>query len=181
VATTTALRLADLPKPERRRATARTALVIAAVWVVLVGVYHLLPLDRDARDIVGQLVVGILLFVAVTVWEVVRILRSRLPQLRAIEALGVLSALFLVIFSSTYLVLATANPASFTQPLDHTAALYFTITVLATVGFGDISAVSQTARILVSIQMLLDIALLASLARIVVGAARHSLGERLNG
>jgi hypothetical protein len=175
---TTPLRLRDLPKPERRRAALRTALVVTGAWAVLLAVYHLLPLERDVGEILGELLAGIAVFVGITVWEVARILHARIPQLRAVEALGVLAPLFLVIFAATYLVLATADPGAFTQPLDHTAAMYFTITVLATVGFGDISAVSQTARLLVSIQMLLDLALLASLARIVLGAARYSLGER---
>ena len=47
--------------------------------------------------------------------------------------------------------MAQADPANFsTHTLTRTDALYFTITIFATVGFGDISATSQSARLLVS-------------------------------
>ena len=63
--------------------------------------------------------------------------------------------LFLLLFASAYLTMAHANPANFnTHPLTRTDVLYFTVTVFSTVGFGDISAVSQSARLVVTAQML---------------------------
>lgn len=56
-------------------------------------------------------------------WQVQHIARARLPELRAIEALGVVIALFLVAFSSTYLGMSDGAPLTFTQSLDHTCAL----------------------------------------------------------
>jgi hypothetical protein len=53
----------------------------------------------------------------------------------------------------------------FTERLDHTRALYFTITVFSTVGFGDITPRADLARIIVSIQMLLDLVILGSVVR----------------
>ena len=50
----------------------------------------------------------------------------------------------------------------FTERLDHTRVLYFTITVFSTVGFGDITPRADLARIIVSIQMLLDLDILGS-------------------
>lgn len=151
---------------------------IAGTWVATIGAYFLLPLDRDVESVIVQLSLGVLFFVALAAWQVIRITRSDLPQLRAIEALGVLGAFFLVLFAGAYLALDNARPASFTEPLDHTASLYFTITVLATVGFGDISAVTPVARWVVSAQMILDLVLLAGVARVVVGAAQRSLGTK---
>jgi hypothetical protein len=57
-------------------------------------------------------------------------------------------------------------------------ALYFTVTVFSTVGFGDITAKTDGARALVSVQMILDLILIASVARLLVTAARTSLGSR---
>lgn len=169
------LRLRDLTRTDRRRALLRMSLSIAGTWLATFALYFLLPLDNDVEGVIVQLTLGVVFFVALAVWQVIRITRSDLPQLKAIEALGVLGAFFIVLFAGAYLALASARPESFTQPLDHTAALYFTITVLATVGFGDISAVSQVARWLVSAQMILDLVLLAGVARVVVGAAQRSL------
>jgi hypothetical protein len=52
-------------------------------------------------------------------------------------------------------------------------AAYFTVTTLTTVGFGDISATSQAARVAVTFQMLFDLAFLGVAVRVLVTAARR--------
>ena len=69
-----------------------------------------------------------------------------------------------------------ASAANFTQPLTRTDALYFSVTVFATVGFGDITAKSETARVVLIVQMLGDLALLGAGARVLLGAVR--LGQQ---
>ena len=71
-----------------------------------------------------------------------------------------------------------AAAANFTQPLTRTDALYFTVTVFTTVGFGDITARSETARIVLIVQMLGDLALLGAGARILLGAVRRGQQRR---
>ena len=44
-----------------------------------------------------------------------------------------------MVFASTYFVMERVSAANFTQPLTRTGALYFTVTVFSTVGFGDIT------------------------------------------
>ena len=51
-------------------------------------------------------------------------------------------------------------------------ALYLTVTIFATVGFGDISPVSQAARVAVMFQMLLDLVILGVGINAFVSAAR---------
>ena len=70
--------------------------------------------------------------------------------------------LFLVLFASTYFVMERASAASFTEPLTRTDALYFTVTVFSTVGFGDITAKSEAARVVLIVQMLADLAFLGA-------------------
>jgi voltage-gated potassium channel len=70
-----------------------------------------------------------------------------------------------------------SSPSSFSEPLDHTRALYFTITVLSTVGFGDITPRTDPTRIMVSIQMLLDLVLIGVVVRVIFSAARISLAR----
>jgi voltage-gated potassium channel len=50
----------------------------------------------------------------------------------------------------------------------HLDALYFTVTILSTVGFGDITATGQGARLLVTMQMVLDFSYLAVVLGIVL-------------
>ena len=49
---------------------------------------------------------------------------------------------------------------NFTEPLTRADALHLSTTVFTSVGFGDISAVSEAARLLVTLQMILDLLLL---------------------
>ena len=73
---------------------------------------------------------------------------------------------FLIIFATIYLAMAQAVATTFSEPLDKISALYFTITTLGTVGYGDITPVSPAAQVVVSVQMLVDLILLAVIARV---------------
>ena len=79
-----------------------------------------------------------------------------------------------------------ASAASFTEPLTRTDALYFTVTVFSTVGFGDISPKSEAARVVLIVQMLADLVLLwgvgdtaAPAGRAARPAANPRYGRRL--
>ena len=175
-----ARRLSELDKGERRRAWLHTVAVLAVAWVVLVGVYYLVPTgvvpaSRSGADSFLRLGAGVALFAAILAGQTRRIIRAELPGLRAVEALGCCHPLFLVVFAAGYLSLSHASAAMFTERLDHTRALYFTITVFSTVGFGDITPRADLARIIVSIQMLLDLVILGSVVRLLLNAAQIGL------
>jgi voltage-gated potassium channel len=150
--------------------------------VLLVVVYYLLPLDRRAAapKWLG-LILGVAVLVGVTAWQVRAILRSAYPTLRAIEALGVMVPLFLLAFSATYFLMAQAWQASFTQPLSRTDSIYFAVTVFSTVGFGDITAKSEAARIVVTVQMLADLAAIGLGLRVIVGAVKWARERQATG
>jgi len=64
--------------------------------------------------------------------------------------LATTAPLFLLLFATSYFLMTQADADSFSaHPLTRTDTLYFTVTVFATVGFGDISPASQAARLLV--------------------------------
>jgi hypothetical protein len=50
--------------------------------------------------------------------------------------------------------MAGMSASAFGERLTHTDGLYFTVTVFSTVGFGDITAKSQAARLVVTGQMI---------------------------
>jgi ion channel len=142
--------------------------------VVLVVLYYQLPLNH-VRNVPVTLVVGLVILAVVTVAQLQMIGRSAFPAIRAIEALAATIPLFLLLFASAYVVMAGTNPANFsTHPLTRTDGLYFTVTVFATVGFGDITATSQTARLVVTVQMLLDLAALGLVVRAFVSAVQSA-------
>jgi voltage-gated potassium channel len=112
------------------------------------------------------LVVGLLLVGVVVFRRTRRILAADFPGLRAVEGLAVTFPLFLLVFAALYLSLSAATAATFSEELDHTRALYFAITVFSTVGFGDITPTTDIARIVVSIQMLLDLVVISLVVRL---------------
>ncbi len=171
-------RISQLERRERRRAITRTAAIVAGAWVVLIGVYYVVPAGKESAvyDVL-RLLIGLVLVAAIIAWQASHIVKSEIPELRAAQALGVVLPLFLVLFASLYLSLYDTARASFSQPLDHTSALYFTVTVFSTVGFGDITPRTDNGRILVSIQMLLDLVIIGAVARILINAAKMGLAR----
>jgi voltage-gated potassium channel len=170
--------LSDLGGRDRTRAVTKTAGIIALAWILVLSLYYLLPARTHSTDNDAiRLTVGLLLLACFIVWQTARIARSELPELRAAEALGVILPLFLVVFASLYLSFSDASPASFSEGLDHTRALYFTITVFSTVGFGDIVPRTDTTRILVSAQMLLDLVFIGAVVRVLLNAAKTGLAR----
>ena len=107
-----------------------------------------------------------------------RILGSRYPEVLAVEGLILSAALFMVIFATIYLIIDGLNPGSFTEPLSHLSSHYLTLTILSTVGFGDITAVTDQARLAVMIQMALTLGFLAVTIRVFSWATKRALVRR---
>ena len=85
--------------------------------------------------------------------------------------------LFLVLFAWIYLTMSASSPGAFGGTLNRTGALYFTVTVFSTVGFGDITPKSDPARIVAMVQMLSDLAVLAVVVRLILGAATRGMAR----
>lgn len=169
----------ELPAARRRRLVFRAVLRGLLTTTVLVVLYYVLPLDRPWEgDTAVRVLIGLLVFAGIAVWQVRTIAGSRYPGLRAFEALGLILPLYLLVFASTYFVMERASAANFTQPLTRTDALYFSVTVFSTVGFGDITPKSEAARVVLIVQMLGDLVLLGAGARVLLGAVRRGQQRR---
>jgi len=76
-----------------------------------------------------------------------------------------------VLFAWIYLTMSHADPRAFVGGmLSRSSALYFTVTVFSTVGFGDIVPRVDPARLVVTVQMLADLAMFAVVIRLILGA-----------
>ena len=164
----------QLPSAQWRRLVFRAVLRGVLTAAALVVLYYALPLDQPWNgDTAVRILIGLLVFAGIAVWQVRSIIGSRYPRIRAFEALGLILPFYLLVFASTYFVMQRASATNFTQPLTRTDALYFAVTVFSTVGFGDITPKSEAARVLLVVQMLGDIALLGTGVRVLLGAVRR--------
>jgi voltage-gated potassium channel len=124
------------------------------------------------------LVGGVILIGVVIAWQIRAILISPFPRLRGFQTLISGIPLLLVVFAAVYYLTGLAQPGSFTEPIDKTGAMYFTVTVFSTVGFGDITAKTDLARTLVTIQMLFNLVVLGLVAKVIFGAVDIGVKKR---
>jgi hypothetical protein len=124
--------------------------IIVACGVILAA-YYLLPFNHlsDSRNVLRLGAVAALV-AAVAVWQIRRISLAALPELRAVEALGIIVAVFLVGFSIIYLSMSH-NPRT------------------------------DTARLVVAAQMLLDLAIIGAVVRLIFNAARSRVAGGAGG
>lgn len=171
----------ELIPAARKRMVVASLLRAGASVTVLVLVYYELPLDRplDAATWIW-FGLGLLAFAAVVTWQVRAILVSDVPRLRAIQAVASGLPMLLLLFATTYLRISQDAPSSFTETLGRTDALYFTVTVFSTVGFGDIAPRSELARILTMFQMVTGLVVVGVVAKILLGAVQTAVRRREN-
>ena len=165
--------LGGLDRAARRHLYRRAVVRPLSTVIALIALYYTLPLDHvDDPEVGVVLVAGLLAIVGLCTWQVRAIQRARYPGVQAIEGLAFAVPLFLLLFATGYYVLASVTPGAFTELVNRTDALYFTVTVFSTVGFGDIAPVTQPARVAVLVQMVADLLVLGVLLRAVTGAVQ---------
>jgi voltage-gated potassium channel len=156
-----------------RRHLLGMAVRIVAYAIALFVLYALAPLGHRKNGFIAvELVLSLVALGIVVAWQVRAIVRSPYPRLQAMQAVAISVPLLIVAFAGTYVELAQASPESFTEPIDRIDGVYFTVTVLATVGFGDIAPVSATARLVVTVQMVADLTLVGFIAKVVLNAVQ---------
>lgn len=144
---------------------------------ILLAAYLLVPLHQESTAlsaVTWAALLAIVGLVLVFAHQTRRINRSEYPLMAGAESLIFVLAIFLIGFAFVYLVMSTSAPDTFSEPLNRTGAMYFAITVLSTVGFGDITPKSDPSRVLVAAQMLIDIGLIAGALKLLFGIARRA-------
>jgi len=159
------------------RSVARTLVVTGTA----VAVYVSAPLDqRPVGSIAVRLLLELVALGVVLGWQIRSVGRSPHPTLRGVEAVVVSAPLLILTFAATYVVIDNTSPGSFTEGMSRLDGTYLAVTVLSTVGFGDITPVSDVARSLVMSQMLVDLAFVGLVAKVLVGAVRRRRDEMQN-
>ena len=163
------------PSPVRVRSAVLSVLLIAlATWV-----YYVIPvpstLSRDSWAVMffsGAGVLGILIITAIQ-----RLLRGEDARIRGLVLLLTLTVLF---FSWADLSVSKL-PSQFAELQTKTDSLYFNVSTLATVGFGDVHPVGQLARSAVTLQIVFNLVFLGAAVSIISGFFRQRAQGRISG
>ncbi|MGH3240506.1 MAG: potassium channel family protein [Spirillospora sp.] len=166
----------------RRRHTLTLVLRTALTTASLLAAYFAAPLNRSFTPMAAVTLIAALVALGVFVaWQARAIVRSPSPRMRATEALATSVPLFLLVFSASYCLMGHGDEDDFSEPLTHLDALYFTVTVFASVGFGDIVPRSQTARALTTVQMVGDLVIVGFVAKLFFEAMKRGVKRRGRG
>jgi len=147
----------------------------------LSAAYFLVPPQRTGEPDPWRLILQLVLFGVIGAVQLRAIVWSRYPVARAVEALLLVVPLYLFIFSRVYLETSLYDSATFSEPLDPISSLYFTVSVFATVGFGDVVPESGGARLVVTLQMLLNLVIVGGGIKLLASAARRGVSRRREG
>lgn len=136
---------------------------------LLLGLYAVVPVPSGPQStlVAAALFVGGVVTLSGYVLHLHRRSRAGGPASAAVrvESLILVTYAVIVFFALVYLRLAQA-PGQFTGLATRIDALYFTMTTLTTVGYGDVHADGQVARLVVTVQLAFDLVFLGLLARI---------------
>jgi hypothetical protein len=155
-----------LPGPVGRMLASTTLFL-----VLLTTAYYVVPLRFDWTDswTLGRLLVSLLALALLGVlfrYEIARSNRVLPLPLRRIQWL--LTALYtlVLLFALVYAATAAWSPSQFDGIQNRTDALYFSVTVVSTVGFGDIHATGTVGRLLTTLHMVFNLIYLGTALRL---------------
>jgi voltage-gated potassium channel len=158
---------------------ARSALTVAG----LLALYAVIPVPGQRESLWFTAVMAVaglaaLTYAFITLAQRAQRARSS-PSETAIrlEALVAVLYAFIVFMSLVYLGLSS-TAGEFDELHTRVDALYFTMSTIATVGFGDVHATGQVARVVVTLQICLDLVFVGLVARIILPTLARQRAER---
>jgi voltage-gated potassium channel len=152
----------------------------AALIAVITVIYYVLPVPRSKDEASWSLLFGIGLGVlgVLIVLGIARLLRA--GETTRVRALILLLCLTVLFFS--YADVAVAEiPGQFVSLHTKTDGLYFSVSTLATVGFGDVHASGQLARVAVTLQIVFNLVFLGAAIATISGMWKERARRRASG
>ena len=174
----------DPPAHRAGRGVLSLVSVLAIYYAVPVGA---LPSGIGIVISVTALLAGVALLGWLTVRQVQRLARRTADEAVRLDSLVFLVVVVVPMFALGFFALNDADPDQFASLDTKTDALYFALSTLATVGFGDVHATGQLARGLVTLQIAFNLVIVATAASLLTAqiraraAAARAGGDRPDG
>lgn len=158
-----------------RRSARRHVLRTMLICTLVVVAYYLVPVEPEAGGVrlVVRSALAAVAVLAVTLL-VVRLVAHLVRQEPGAWGASLVIVLVtgVVLFALIDYLIAVTDPDQFHDLQTKTDALYFAVTTLATVGYGDVHATGQLARAVVTVQQVYNLVVITTGATVV---ARHLL------
>lgn len=152
----------------------RLAVAIALALLV----YFVVPVQASEQRLLVRGVVSVLalgLLTAGIVWQIVLQIED---HTRRVDGLLFALVLAVLAFALGFYRLEVAYPGQIVGLETRVDALYFTMTTLLTVGYGDIHAAGQGARVLVMVAMVFNVAVIATAVTTLSSRVRQRAEQR---
>jgi voltage-gated potassium channel len=138
--------------------------------IAMLALYAVIPVPGHRRSLALTVILAVaglagLTYAFLTLAERAR--RSTDQNAVRLEAVVAVLYAFVVFMSLVYLGLASQE-GQFSELNNRVDALYFTMSTIATVGFGDVHATGEVSRAVVTVQIALDLVFVALVARIIL-------------
>jgi hypothetical protein len=151
--------------------TARIGLLLAEVLVLVVA-YFIIPLEGSVAFRLLFYALGLAVVVVIVMRQMRRHLASRDKDVR-IDSLALAIVLSVLLFALAYYAVSVDESGEFSGLSTRVDALYYSLTVATTTGFGDISAQSQLARAMVSAQLVFNMLIVATAVPLLTRTVRE--------
>ena len=162
-----------------RRPAIRSVLPLA----LLLAIYYAVPEGVFSSGVAAA--ISLLVLVGgggLLTWQITGQVRRQLTEgdeeAVRLETVLLLAYLGVIVFALGYFFLARSTDSQFAGLRTKTDALYFTVSTLGTVGFGDIHPTGQAARAIVTAQIVFNLVFLGSLARLLTGQLQQRAARR---
>ncbi len=156
----------------------KRALRLVLLMGLALVVYFVVPVDAKEEGLFVRLAVSLLalcLLTAGVVWQI--LLHVEQPE-RRVDGLLFALVVAVLAFALAFYRLAVAYPGQMSGMDTKIDALYFTMTTLLTVGYGDIYASGQVGRVLVMIAMVFNVAVIATAVTTLTSRVRQRAEQR---
>ena len=146
---------------------------------LLALVYFLAPRPVAlGRSELTRLVLAAVVMVVLTLLVVWQVRLQLTDESRQVDGLLFVNALSIVVFALAFYTIASRSPGQIPGLETKLDALYFTLSTLLTIGYGDIHAAGQFARGFVVVQMVFNVAIIATAAAALNRRVREKALER---
>lgn len=136
----------------------------AATLVGALLAYYFFPITGESSALWQLLLFGVGL--ALLIWWIIRELMKQLtagsnPRVGVHSLINLLYPV-VALFALAYYLISRNDPSQFDGLVTRTDALYYTVITLGTIGYGDINAVGQFARVITMIQVAFDLVVIGA-------------------